>query len=155
MIKINAIERELANTIEGRTNHYDVESKSYPRRNSSQENEVRDFSHAKPRQDRCLETLETFTIEITLTTSQERDSMMSMMHSQINRAISSAMRVISEIQNMASSLSSGNRDTKSGSSSNNQENGDGINGFKSKIAKKDCRSAFDLRETQRSLVLTV
>ena len=58
-----------------------------------------------------------------------------MMHSQINRAKSSAIaeRVITEIQNMVSSLSSGNRDTDSGSSSNNQGNIDGTTGFKSKI----------------------
>ena len=47
------------------------------------------------------------------------DSMMSVMHSQINRAMSSeiAERVLPEIQNMMSSLSSGNRDTESGLSS--------------------------------------
>ena len=81
---------------------------------------------------------------------QEMDSMMSMMHSQINYALSSAIaeRVIPEIQIMVRSLSSGNRDTESGSSSNNQENNDGTTGFKSKITKKDCRSVFDLRDTE-------
>ena len=46
--------------------------------------------------------------------SQEMDSMMSMMHSQINRAITTAIaeRVIPEIQNIANSMSStGHRDT--------------------------------------------
>ena len=78
------------------------------------------------------------------------DSMMPMMHSQFNRAISSAMaeRVIPEIQNLVSSLSSGNGDTESGSSSNNQENIDGTTGFKTKITKEDCRCAFDLRNTE-------
>ena len=71
--------------------------------------------------------METFTNEINLRLSQEMDSMMSMMHSQINRAINSAIaeRVIPEIQNMLSSLSSGNRNTESGSSLNNQENNEG------------------------------
>ena len=54
---------------------------------------------------------------------------------------------VPEIQNMASSLTSGNKDTESGSSSNNQENSDGTTGFKIKNTKKDCRSAFDLRDT--------
>ena len=57
-----------------------------------------------------------------------------------------AERVIREIQNMVSSLSLGNRDTESGSSSNNQGNSDGTTGFKTEITKKDCRSAFDLRD---------
>ena len=59
---INPIERELANTIEGSTNHYDTESKSHPRGNSFQENEFRDSGHvnAIPRQDRFLESMEVF-----------------------------------------------------------------------------------------------
>ena len=90
--------------------------------------------------------METFTNEINLRLSQETDSMMSMMQSQINRAISSAIaeRVITEIQNMVRLLSSGNRDTESVLSSNDQENSDGTAGFKSKITKK----ASDLRDTE-------
>ena len=57
-------------------------------------------------------------------------------------------RVIPEIQNVVSSLSSGNRDTESSSSSNNRENSDGKTGFKTNFTKKDCRSAFDLRDTR-------
>ena len=53
---INPIERELANTIEGPTSHYDTEYNSHPWR--------------------------TFRNEINLRLSQEMDSMMSMMHSQ-------------------------------------------------------------------------
>ena len=96
--------------------------------------------------------METFTKETSLRLSHEMVSMMSMMHSQIKRALSSAIakRVLPEIQNMVSSLSPGNRDSESGSSSNNQENGDRTNGFKPKIAKKDCRSAFDLRDMEDS-----
>ena len=65
---LNPIERELTNTIEGSTNHYDIESNSHPRGNPSQENEFRDFTHENtvPRQNRSLETMETFTIEINL-----------------------------------------------------------------------------------------
>ena len=79
--------------------------------------------------------------------------MMAMMHSQIKRAINTAMaeRVISEIQNMVSSLSSsGNRDTEASSSPNSQENTETNSGFKSKITKKDSRSVGDLRAPRDS-----
>ena len=61
-----------------------------------------------PRQDRFQETMETFTYEFNMRLSQEMVSMMSMMHNQTNRAISTAIaeRVIPEIQNMVSSMSS-------------------------------------------------
>ena len=74
--------------------------------------------------------------------------MMSMMHSQIIKAINSPIseRVIPEIQNIMNWISSGNRDTESGLSSNIQENG--TSGSKTKITKKGCRSAFDLRDTE-------
>ena len=73
-----------------------------------------------------IESMETFTNEISLRLSQAMDSIISMIHSQNNKAISSeiAERIIPEIQNMLSSLFSGNRDTESGSSSNNPENND-------------------------------
>ena len=75
--------------------------------------------------------------------------MMSMVHSQINRAISNAIseRVIPEIQNIVSSMSSsGNRDTEASVSPNSQENRECSSGFKSKFAKKDSQSACDLRD---------
>ena len=66
----------------------------------------------------------------------------------IKRAISSAIngRVIPEIQNAIGTLSSGERDTQSGSSPNNQEDRQGSDGFKTEITKKDSRSAFHLRD---------
>ena len=78
------------------------------------------------------------------------DSMMSMMHNQINRAITTAIpeRVIPEIQNIANSMSStGHRDTEASSSPSSQENRENASGPKTKIAKKDSRSVGDLRET--------
>ena len=66
--------------------------------------------------------------------------MISMLHSQINRAISAAKaeRIIPEIQNIVSSMSSsGNQDTEASLSPNSQENTERNNGFKSKITKKD------------------
>ena len=44
-------------------------------------------------------------------------------------------------------LSSGQRDTESGSSQNNQEDREGSNGLKTKFTKKDSRSACNLRDT--------
>ena len=70
--------------------------------------------------------------------SQEMVSMISMMHSQINRAIRSAIaeRVIPEIQNFVGSVSSsGKIDTEFGLSPDNQAIRQDTNGFKSKITK--------------------
>ena len=80
--------------------------------------------------------------------SQKMDSMMSMMRSQINRVIGSAIsdRVIPEIQNMMGLPSSGQKDTDSGTSTNNQENSEEKSWLKIKVTKKDSRSAFDLRD---------
>ena len=78
------------------------------------------------------------------------DSMMSMMHNQINRAITAAIaeRVIQEIQNIAKSMSStGHRDTDASLSPNSQENRESASGPKIKIAKKDSRSVGNLRDT--------
>ena len=76
--------------------------------------------------------------------------MMSMMHSQINRAITTAIaeRVIPEIQNIANSMSSaGHRDTEDSMSPNSQENRENASGLRMKIARKDSRSVGDLRDT--------
>ena len=68
--------------------------------------------------------METFTNEYNLKSSQEIDTIMAMIHSQTNRTITSAIsdRVISEIRNIVSSMSSlGNRDPEAISSPNSQE----------------------------------
>ena len=75
---------------------------------------------------------------------------MSMVNNQIIRAISTAIseRVIPEIQNIVSSMSSsGNRDTEASMSPSSQENRENPSGLKSKITKKDSRSVGDLRDT--------
>ena len=101
---------ELADAIEQSSVQGDYEANEYQRSNHQEfvqgnepfgPNEVRHF-------------FENFTNEFNLRLSQELDSMMSMVHNQINRTISTAIseRVIPEIQNIASSMSSsGNRDT--------------------------------------------
>ena len=106
----NAIERELSNVIGNSDNHCDAASNLQSRENDSHENDFGHFVHENmiPRQDRLQETIETFTSEFNKRLSQEMDSMMSMMHNQINRTINAAIaeKVIPEIQNMVSSMSS-------------------------------------------------
>ena len=78
--------------------------------------------------------------------------MLSMVHSQINRAINTAIseRVIPEIQNIVSLMSSsGNRDTEASMSPCSQENRESSSGLKSKITK-DSRSVGDLGDTAPS-----
>ena len=60
------------------------------------------------------------------------------MHSQINRAISSAIsnRVILERQNIMGSLSSEHRETDPGASGISQESGEEINGVKQNLQRK-------------------
>ena len=88
-VNVNLVEREL----EGSVYRFVSETNSHPRGNSSHGNEIRDFGHgyAIPRQDRILESMEIFSNEINMRLSQEMDAMLSMMHSHISRAISSAI----------------------------------------------------------------
>ena len=130
----NPLERESANTSNGSIGNNDLESDLHFRIIASEGNKIRNFGRVgEPlRQDRSLESMQTFSNEMNNRLSHELDAMMSMMHSQTNRAISSTIseRVISEFQNFMSSISSGNRDTESGSLSNNQENNKRTNGLK-------------------------
>ena len=145
----NPIERELADAIEQSSVQRDHEANEYQRDNYrifAQENE-------SLRQNEVRQSFENFTSEFNLRLSQEMDSMLSMVHSQINRAINAAIseRVIPEIQNIASSMSSsGNRDTEASMSPCSQENRENSSGLKSKITRKDSRSVGDLRDTAPS-----
>ena len=92
-----------------------------------QGSEYRDYLHENDllRQNEVRQSFETFSNEFNLRLSQEMDSMRSMMHSQINRAITAAIdeRVIPEIQNIANSMSSTEHgDTEASLSPNSQEN---------------------------------
>ena len=90
---INTIERELSNVIGNTGNHRDTEPNPQPEENETRENDFGHFpdENVIPRQDRFHETMETFTSEFNMRLTQEMDSMMAMMHSQINRAINTAM----------------------------------------------------------------
>ena len=142
----NPIERELTEAIDQSSTHGDADTNAY------QENEYRNYLHENDlqRQNEVRQSFETFSNEFNHRLSQEMDSMMSMMHSQINRAITTAIaeRVIPEIQNIANSMSStGHRDTEASLSPSSQENRESESGPKIKIAKKDSRSVGDLRDT--------
>ena len=142
----NPIERELADAIEQSSVQGDTEDNEYHRdvyRSFIQENEP-------IRQNDVRQSFETFSNEFNLRLSQEMDSMMSIVHNQINRAISTAIseRVIPEAQNIVGSMSSsGNRDTEASLSPSSQENRENSSGLKTKILKKDSRSVGDLRDT--------
>ena len=107
----NPIERELADSIEQSSVQGDIETDLHER------GDYRDFTCENDsfRQNDVRQSFEIFSNEFSFRLSHEMDSMMSMMHSQINRAISTAIagRVIPEIQNIVSSMSSsGIRDTE-------------------------------------------
>ena len=129
----NPLERELATTNCGSASRNDTEASFNKMRNSSQESEIRDYNteNVIPRMDLFADSMETFSKGINMSLSQEIDSLMTVMHSQINRAISSAVsdRVIPEIQNIMGTLSSGHQDTESGSSNNNQVGNEAKSGF--------------------------
>ena len=141
----NPIERELAEAIDQSSTLGDAGPSMY------HENGLRDYIHENEslRQNEVRQSFEAFSSEFNLRLSQEMDSMMSMMHNQINRAITTAIaeRVIPEIQNIANSMSSmGHRDTEASLSPNSQENRENASGPKIKITKKDSRSVGDLRD---------
>ena len=142
----NPIERELTEAIEQSSVRSDCEANLYQR------DEYRNFSHenSECRQNDVRQSFETFSNEFNLRLSQEMDSMMAMVHSQINRAISTAIseKVLPEIQNIVSSMSSsGNRDTEASMSPSSQENRENPSGLKTKLLRKDSRSVGGLRDT--------
>ena len=142
----NPIERELADAIDQSSVQEDIETNIHRR------NDYRDFTFENDsfRQKNVRRSFETFSNEFNLRLSQEMDSMISMMHNQINSAICTAIaeRDIPEIQNIVSSMSSsGNGDTEASMSPNSQEDRGNTSGLKTKITKKDSRSVCDLRDT--------
>ena len=131
----NPIEKELAEAIDQSSTHGDSDTNAY------QEIEYRNYLHENDllRQNEVRQSFETVSNEFNLRLSQEMDSMMSMMHSQINRAITTALveRVIPEIRNIANSMSStGHRDTEASLSPSSQENRESASGSKKKLQRK-------------------
>ena len=142
----NPLERELADVIDQSSINGDIEIGSHSR------NDLGNFTQGNEPHGRndIRQSFETLSNEFNLRLSQEMDSMMAMVHSQINRAISTAIseKVLPEIQNIVSSMSSsGNRDTEASMSPDSQENRENPSGLKTKLLKKDSRSVGDLRDT--------
>ena len=142
----NPLERELADVIDQSSINGDIETDIHSR------NDLGNFIQGNEPHGRndIRQSFETFSNEFNLRLSQEMDSMMAMVHSQINRAISAAIseKVLPEIQNIVSSMSSsGNRDTEASMSPDSQENRENPSGLKTKLLKKDSRSVGDLRDT--------
>ena len=142
----NPLERELVDVIDQSSINGDIEIGSHSR------NDLGNFIQGNEPHGRndIRQSFETFSNEFNLRLSQEMDSMMAMVHSQINRAISTAIseKVLPEIQNIVSSMSSsGNRDTEMSMSPSSQENRENPSGLKTKLLKKDSRSVGDLRNT--------
>ena len=144
------IDKELADTINSSINHNDTEALTQQRGSSSQEIEIRDIGDEKTILDKIgyLNLWNSFQTRLIGSLLQEMDSLMYVMHSQINRAMKSAIndRVIPEIQSTVGSLSTGHQDTGSGTSSNGQECCVQTSGSKTKITKEGSRSAFNLRD---------
>ena len=143
----NPIERQWADAVEQSSVQGDANTNTYHRE------EYGNFSYenSSMRQNDVRQSSEALSNEFNLRLSQEMDSMISILRSQINRAIITAIaeRVIPEIQNIANSMSSaGHRDIEdSMSPPNSQENRENASGPKTKIAKKDFRSVGDFRDT--------
>ena len=115
----NPIGRELADAIEQSSVHEDTNTNTYPR------NVYGNFTYENDsvRQNDVRQSFQAFSNGFNLRLSQEMDSMMSLMHSQINRVITTAIaeRVIPEYQNIANSMSStSHRDTEASMSPNSQ-----------------------------------
>ena len=132
----NPIERVLASAIEQSSVQGDTED------DIRQRKEYREFDYENNPlgQNDVRQPFETFSIEFNLRLSQEMDSLMSMVHNQIKRAISTAIseRVIPEIQNIVSSMSSsGNRDTETSLSPGSQGNRENTSGLRTKNTKND------------------
>ena len=79
--------KELTDAIEQSSAHENTDTNTYHR------NEYRDFTYENDslRQNDVRQSFEAFSNDFNLRLSQETESMMSMMHSQINRAISTAI----------------------------------------------------------------
>ena len=142
----NPTERELASSIEQSSVQGDIED------NIHQRSDYRNFLYENDPlgQNDVRQSFETFSNEFNLRLFQEMESMMSMVYNQTNRAVSTAIseRVIPKIQNIVSWMSSSrNRNTEASMSPDSKEKRENTCGLKTKVTKKDSRSACDLRDT--------
>ena len=100
----NSVAQNIVNAMNGSTSHNDTAAFPHPREHSSQENKIRENNNENevPRLERLIKSIEIFSNEMNTRLSEEVNSIMNMMHSEINKIIRSAVsdRVIPEIQDM-------------------------------------------------------
>ena len=91
----NPVEREVANGNDGTISHYDTEAFLIIGKFVTR-NKIRGFTvkNEIPRHDRIVELMEIFPNETNMRFSKELEYLMSMMHPQINRVLSSAIIVL-------------------------------------------------------------
>ena len=145
----NSIERELDSLINVPEEQRDFQS--FPERgNSSQDNEIRDIGNRNEpvREKRLKESINTLSGEMNARMSREMETMMDFMQTEISRAISCAIseRIIPEIQNMLENLPSNQHGVELCASAIENGTGNVWKHAKTKLAKKDSRSACDLRD---------
>ena len=145
----NSIERELESLINVPERRQDFQS--FPnRKNSSQENEIRNISHRNEpvREGRLIESNNTLSGEINARMSREVETMMDFMQTQISKAISSAIseRVTPEIQNMVGNLLLDHHGVEPCAPSNEDDVRSVWESANTNFTKKNSRSACDLRD---------
>ena len=145
----NSIERELDSLINVPDRPQDFQS--FPKRdNSSQENEIRDIDirNEPDREGRLIESINILSGEMNARMSREMETMMDLMHTQISRAINSAIseRIIPEIQNMVGNLPLNHCCVEPCTSTNEDGNRNVWKNANTELTKKDSRSACDLRD---------
>ena len=145
----NSIERELESLINVPERRQDFQS--FPnRKNSSQENEIRDISHRNEpvREGRLIESNNTLSGEINARMSREVETMMDFMQTQISKAISSAIseRVTPEIQNMVGNLLLDHHGVEPCTPSNEDDVRSVWECANTNFTKKNSRSSCDLRD---------
>ena len=145
----NSIERELDSLINVPGGQREFQS--FPnRKNSSPENEIRDISNRNEpvSEERLIESINTLSSMMNERMSREMETMMDFMQTQISRTIKSAIseRILPEIQSMVENLPLTQRSVQPYTSSNENGVGNVWNKANTKLAKKDSRSACDLRK---------
>ena len=144
----HSIQREFDSIFNGPEGHQDTQSLTN-RENLSRENEIRDIKNRNGsiRQDGLSWSINILSDEMNVRFSQERDSMMDLIQSQINRAISSYInnRVILEIQNIMGNLPLRRDSAEPWTSLNEDIIGNAWKNKNTKFAMKDSSSACYLR----------
>ena len=145
----NSIERELDSLINVPDRPQDFQS--FPNREiSSQENEIGDIDNRNEpvREGRLIESINVLSGEMNARMSREMETMMELMHTQISRAINSAIseRIIPELQNMVGTLPLSHYGVEPCTSTNENGIRNVWQNANTELTKKDSRSACDLRD---------